>query len=184
MLVTALSGCFSTPLSKLPAPDDVGRLVESAEVQMPLYLSSANPEDSLGFQFLLIFPLTRVYAPHLESLVRSKLTIQAGYGKHGLVAPTSASGMQRPRLVVTIADSDVNGYDLLFVRRPTAAVTLLGHYHTSSGIVHECIGTGSASSFSLFAFERDLNHALEQASERAAHDLISCLGIDTYNESE
>lgn len=183
-LLTFLSGCFSTPLSKLELSDDIGRLVDSAEVQMPLFLTTAEPNDALGFQFLLFIPVTRVYAPHLESLVRSQLTIQAGFGKHGLVAPTSASGMQRPRLVVSITDSDVNGYDLLFVRRPSASVTLLGQYHSPSGVVRECVAVGESSSFSAFAFEKELNHVLEQASERAAYDLVSCLGLDTYNESK
>jgi hypothetical protein len=38
-----------------------------------------------------------------------------------------------------------------------------------------CYGSGSFSEFARFAFERDLENALEQAADAAAQQVVACL---------
>lgn len=175
-----LSGCFSTSLPAIPNPPDLPRLVDAAEVQMPLYLLTPVENDRLGFQYLLgIIPFARVYDYHLEQLLRSSLTAQAGFNRFGLLTPTTNAGMAVPRLMVTVTSASVQGWDLLVIRRPSASITLSGEYHPQRGVVRACEVTGNHSKLSPFAFESDLNEVLQGASTQAAHALIECLGLNT-----
>jgi hypothetical protein len=173
-----LAGCFSTTLPEIPAPEALPRLVDAAKTQMPLYLSTPDTGDRLGFQYLLFaLPVSSVYAPHLSEIVRTSLTTQAGFGSYGLLPATSNQGITNPRLMVKIVSASANGWDLFVIRRPSATITLAGEYHSRRGAVFVCEVTGSAAKLSPFAFERDLNEALERATNDAAHRLLACLGL-------
>jgi len=181
LATSLLSGCFTTTLPEIPTPPDLPRLVDAAEVQMPLYLLTPEARNRLGFQYLLgIIPVARVYSPNLAQLIRSSLTAQAGFGRYGLLTPTTNAGMAIPRLMVTVSSASTQGWDLLVIRHPSASVTLSAEYHSERGIVRACEVTGSDSKFSPFAFERDLNQVLERASDNAARALIECLGLNAY----
>jgi len=177
--IPLIAGCFSTPLPATPESDSVGRLVSAAEVQVPFYFAPPKSDERRGFQYLFVaFPFSSIYTPHLSSLVRYNLTVQAGLHRYALLEPTSTQGMQIPRLVAGVKDVSVNAYDFIFFRRPVASVTLSGTYYSQRGKVQECEATGTHADYKMFAFDRELIFALEKATEDAATKLIACLGLD------
>lgn len=179
LLIPLIAGCFSTALPATPQSDSVSRLVTAAEVQVPFYFAPPTADERRGFQYLLVgFPFSGVYTPHLSSLVKYNLTVQAGLHRYGLVEPTTTQGMQVPRLVATVKHASVNAYDFIFFRRPVASITLSGTYYSQRGKVQECEVTGTHGDYKVFAFDRELMYALEKAAEDAATKLIECLGLD------
>jgi hypothetical protein len=178
LTLSLLTGCFSTTLPPIPAPAALPRLVSAADTRVPLYLSTPQDTDRLGFQYLLMaLPVSRIYSAHLADLIRTSLTTQAGFGRVGLVAPSRLTPMPIPRLMVNVRSVSVNGWDLLIIRRPSASITLSAEYYTSTGRAQACEVTGSHSKLSPFAFERDLNEVLELASDDAARQLLACLRL-------
>lgn len=177
--IPLIAGCFSTSLPATPESDSVSRLVTAAEVQVPFYFAPPHADERRGYQYLLVgLPFSAVYTPHLSSLVKYNLTVQAGLHRYGLVEPTTTQGMQVPRLVATVKDASVNAYDFIFFRRPVASVTLSGTYYSQRGKVQECEVTGRHGDYKVFAFDKELMYALEKAAEDAATKLIECLGLD------
>jgi hypothetical protein len=183
-LVSLLTGCFRTLLPPIPAPSALPRLVRAADTQMPLFLSTPEDSERLGFQYLLgAIPVSRIYSAHISDLVRASLTTQAGFGRIGLLAPSQLTPMPTPRLLVNIRSLSVNGWDLLIIRRPSASIALVAEYYAPTGIAHSCEVTGSHSKLSPFAFERDLNEVLQHASDDAATQLIACLHLGETHTS-
>jgi hypothetical protein len=179
LVIPLIAGCFSTSLPATPESGSVSRLVAAAEVQVPFYFAPPNPEERNGYQYLLVaFPFSAVYTPHLGSLVRYNLTIQAGLHRYGLMEPTTTQGMQVPRLVASVKSTSVNAYDFIFFRRPVASITLSGTYYSARGRVQECEVTGQHGDYKVFAFDRELMFALEKATEDASTKLIACLGLN------
>lgn len=179
LVIPLIAGCFSTTLPSTPESDSVNRLVAAAEVQVPFYFAPPNPEERKGYQYLVVaFPFSAVYTPHLTSLVKYNLKVQAGLHRYGLVEPTTTQGMQVPRLMASVKDASVNAYDFIFFRRPVASITLSGTYYSQRGRVQECEVTGHHGDYKMFAFDRELMFALEKATEDATKKLVACLGLD------
>jgi len=163
----------------MPESDSVNRLVAAAEVSVPFYFSAPNPEQRKGYQYLIVgLPFSAIYTPHLSSLVKYNLKVQAGLHRYGLIEPTTTQGMQVPRLVASVTDASLNAYDFIFFRRPVASITLSGTYYSQRGKVQECEVTGHHGDYKMFAFDRELMYALEKATEDAATKLVACLGLD------
>lgn len=150
---------------------------------MPLYLSNPFEDKGSGFQFLFfILPISRVFPDGLSQLVTSKLTTHAGFGKYGLLQ-TPLGSRPSARLEVEVREVEVQGYDLVVVRRPSASITLSATLHTTDGVSRACQTSGSYSEFARFAFVPDLENVLEQATDRAAQELIRCLGLAQFSEA-
>jgi hypothetical protein len=177
ILPLSLFGCFTTHLNTYESTPGLDSLVSSAEHSLPLNVINPSPDVSRGFQFLLgIIPTSRVFTEDLEAIVTSRLRFHAGSAGYGLTTHDK-SPINGPRLIVNISDAKINGYDLLFIRRPSASVTLEGSMFNQSGLVSSCLESGTHSELSKFAFESDLIHALEEAADQAARKLTSCLGF-------
>jgi hypothetical protein len=123
-----------------------------------------------------VLPIARVFTEDLEAIVASRLQFHAGRAGYGLISSGNAP-TDRPRLIVTISEATINGYDLLFIRRPSAFMVLEGTLVDQSGVVNRCAESGSYSELSKFAFADDLTRALESAADNAALRLTKCLGI-------
>jgi hypothetical protein len=172
---TLLQGCFSARLSSFTPPSHLSELAESAAIQIPMFVTNNTEEQSHGFQFLLGFlPVTRIFPDSLSEMVAAKMVTHAGFRNFGLVARAPET-LAAPRVETFVEDVQINGYDLLVTRRPSASVSLRAVLHTREGLLRECHGNGSYAEFSRFAFERDLEHALEEAVDLAAQQAITCL---------
>jgi hypothetical protein len=179
IVFSSLCGCFTTHLNNYENTPGLDSLVSSAEHALTLNVVNPSPNISRGFQFLLgILPTSRVFTENLEAIVTSRLQFHAGSAGYGLT-PSDRSPHTRPGIIVNISGATINGYDLLFIRRPSASVTLEGTLFNRSGIVTGCVESGSYSDLSKFAFESDLTRALESAADQAAQKLSKCLGIGT-----
>lgn len=175
LLGILLQGCFSTRLTSFTPPDHLGELTESAAIQIPMLVTNEVEDQSHGFQFLLGFiPVTRIFPDSLSEMVTAKMATYAGFRNFGLVARASNVSAV-PRVETSIEEVRINGYDLLVARRPSASVSLRAVLLTRDGVRRECHGAGSFAEFSRFAFERDLEHALEEAVDRAAQQTIKCI---------
>jgi len=175
----SLCGCFTTHLNNYENTPGLDSLVSSAEHALTLNVVNPSPNVSRGFQFLLgILPTSRVFTEDLEAIVTSRLQFHAGSAGYGLTSSDKSPHTQ-PTIMVNISDATINGYDLLFIRRPSAYVTLEGTLFNHSGVVTGCVESGSYSELSKFAFESDLTRALESAADQAAQKLTKCLGIGT-----
>lgn len=171
------SGCFANQIGPFPEPPHLGALVESAEIQIPLYVQDSTSNQSHGYQFLLfILPVSSVYADQLSKLVTHQITTQAGFGKYGMLQPHPGT-RPIPRLEVTVKQASINGYDFLITRRPSASISLAGTLYDQSGAPRECRVEGSYAEFSRFAFNPDLDNAIEKATELAAKELVRCLRL-------
>ena len=177
LLCIWLSGCFTTHLNNYKSTPGLDTLVSSAEHSLPLNVVNPSPNVSRGFQFLLgILPTSRVFTEDLASIVTSRLQFHAGSAGYGL-NPSDELPPTKARVIALISDATINGYDLLFIRRPSASVTMEGSLFNQSGLVTSCAENGNYSELSKFAFESDLIRALELAADQAAQKLTKCLGI-------
>lgn len=179
--LVSLTGCFTTELPEVPGPSALPQLINAAEIQMPLKVAIGDESENIGYQYMLFgIPVARVDAPFISAVVRNALTTHAGVGQIGLMPP-SEYGLENPRVEVRVSKLRVNGYDFLFFRRPAASITMVGTFHQRPGRMRECEVTGEYAEFAKFAFADDLNRVLEQASDTAAEQLVSCLGL-TYSD--
>jgi hypothetical protein len=177
-----LIGCFRVELGAFHSPPQLRDLVEASSNPLPLSVTYPLSDSSHGYQFLLgVIPVTRVFPDDLNNLVIAKLAMYAGFSRYG-VEVVSPSEKIIPRLEVVIQEVAVNGYDLVVTRRPSASITLSGTLRQVDGHVRECRATGSFAEFSRFAFAEDLKLALEKAADKAAQDLLECLGLFSKSE--
>lgn len=178
MLISLLfAGCFSTHLENYKAEPELDELIQSAEHQIPLYINDPNSDSSRGFQFLLgIIPTARIFTDDLKDIVTAKLQYHAGSAGYGLIAVPEAP-TNKPRIVVNVTYASINGYDLLFTRRPSAAITLEGNIFNHEEIVATCSESGNFSELSKFAFAEDLTRTLATAADQASQKLLICLGV-------
>lgn len=183
LLIPIIAGCFSTRLPKIPTPSALPRLIEAAEMQMPLRVVANDQATDVGYQYMLFgIPVARVDAPYISESVGAAVTKHAGVARIGLVPP-SDRGLENPRVEVRVSKLRVNGYDFLLFRRPTASITMVGTFHQQPGKIRECEASAEYAEFSSFAFVKELNRALEQAVDSAAHQLVSCMGLTYSDES-
>jgi hypothetical protein len=177
--VLTLSGCFSTHLSSFEPSQHLEELSQSAAISLPLDVSNPFAGQSRGYQFLLgLLPVSRVFPDSLSDMVTAKLITHAGFNNVGLIRAIttgSPSPPQTPSVRVSITSVSISGYDLLLTRRPSASITLRASLHSNAGAVRECHGSGDYAEFARYAFERELENALEQAADSAARQVIECL---------
>lgn len=186
LMMGTLQGCFTTHLHSFEPPQQLEQLAESAARHLPIQITNDFVDESRGFQFLLgLFPVARVFPESLSHMVLAKMVAHAGFNNLGLIetAPTEADSNAGPgpRVHVTVGSVSINGYDLLLTRRPSASVTLQASLYLHTGLVRACHGSGSFAEFTRYAFERDLENALEQAVDAASREAVECLlqGIST-----
>jgi hypothetical protein len=176
-LCTNLLGCFSSTLSPTTvAPREVERLRMLAEKRLPLSLKLTPPPDTaVGYQYiLLMFPVARVYAPALRQDVVDGLTATAAAAGHS-IETLSDSRVTSPRLEVTASNITVNGYDLIFVRRPSASITLKGTLSSPGRVDRTCEAVGSVTRTKRFAFAPELEQVVRESIEAATRELAACL---------
>jgi hypothetical protein len=184
LCVLTLSACFRAELGRFETPPEIQSLADSASRHLALSVTNPLADSSHGYQFLLfIIPVTRVFPDGLAELVASKLTMYAGFGGNGLHQNQEADPLS-PRITAHVESVSVNGYDLLVTRRPSASITLRATLHTRDGLIRECKAHGSFSQFSKFAFEEELRHALDRATDAAARELLECLGLFNARQFE
>lgn len=192
-----LLGCFSTTLPPLDAPPELARLERLASTPVTLHVEVSDELASslVGLQYVLGFiPVTRVYAPELARTVTNLVRLEAGLRGIACTMPgdTTHDSPRRssPTLTVVVDDLSVNGYDLLVLRRPSAAITLTGcitrpqrGVAVSEGLqqrtqqcIQQCSAHADESFTSSYAFEAELNEALRRAIIRAAGMVLECLG--------
>ena len=121
------AGCFASYVAPPPLPLEVQRLVATADRLVELRTTLPDPSTRVGHQYLLfLFPLTRVYPQELSTGLETQLQLDAASRGYRLVRGKPAPGKGGLQLSVEVAEISLNGYDLLFVRRPSASVTLRG----------------------------------------------------------
>jgi hypothetical protein len=189
-LLTSFCGCFSTHLPETPIPSHLPRLLRLSEQDIPTTIKYASSTQTVGYQYLLAIPLSRVYAPHLQETLTQRLALHAGINKYQL-AFDNPSAIADTRIEVSIKDIRINGFDLLFVRRPTTHLAIQATLYRFGKSSRECTTRQDVSDFKAFAFSEELQAVLETAVDQAAQDIITCLGLSdpalplpTYSENE
>ncbi len=190
MLLFSFCGCFSTHLPETPAPSHLQRLLRLSEQDIPTTIDYASPAKPVGYQYLLIMPLSRVFAPHIKETLTQRLALHAGINKYQL-AFDNQSTRADTRIEISIKEIRINGFDLLFVRKPTTHLIIQATLYRFGKSSRECTTRQDVSNFKAFAFSNELQAVLETAVDRAAQDIITCLGLSdpasplpTYTENE
>ncbi len=184
LLLPLLTGCFATHLVPDEPFAELDKLVESAPESLSLVLHNPIRDVSHGYQFMLfILPISRVFAEDANQVVAARLQFHAAGSGIGL-SQQSQETRRSSRLEVTISSLDIDGYDLLVFRRPSAQVTLTGTLHSSDGLTRVCAQMGEHSEMTRFAFSPDLSRALSLAADAAAKKLLSCLGMTSLESTQ
>ncbi len=182
-LATYLTGCFPMEVTSLEAPSGLEKLIAVSDSNLPVSIDTRGYQNrSLGHQYLLMaLPITRIYLPSLESDTAMQLSVACGMrGYRCSTNPSNASdpsNARQPTLAITVTDVSINGYDLLFVRKPTASVTLAGEVRKGGEVVRSCEESSSATNTAHYAFNAELQHALGEALLQASYKLLDCLGL-------
>jgi hypothetical protein len=175
--LTLLTGCFASELQPLEPPPALEKLLSVSDSAIPVRIQTEGFEDrSLGSQYLFfIIPVTRVYAPTLETDLRTQLSIACGMrGYRCREEPTTTS--QRV-LEITVRDLNVDGYDLLVVRKPTSSVTIAARIVENGEVVRACEDSYTATNTSHYAFAAELQHALGESLLHGSYRILDCLGL-------
>ena len=176
--LVALQACFSTHLQSFEPLPQLEQLVESSPTKIALHVQRSDTDSSAGNQFLFfIIPVTRVFPDTTEAIVRSKFITRAGLAGIGLTTTAENSPPVTPRIDVQIDSVAVSGYDLFVVRRPAASISLTATLVTHDGTSRRCSTSASYATFARFAFAKQLEQAIEEASDSAAVKALTCLGL-------
>jgi len=175
-LCLSLTACFSTHLPALEAPSGLDKLRSLSERSVPLTIDAGNiSKEKLGFQYLLVaIPFSRIYDPNIETDAELQFSVAGGLRGYTFTKPSTSS----PRsLKLSVLSADLDGYDLLFVRKPTASVTLFAALSENGSVVRECTEKGVASNTAHYAFSVELQSALGEALLQASYKILDCLGF-------
>ncbi len=173
-----LTGCFSSQLPPLDHPREIQRLLSIPDAPMTLRLHVEEPTTSVGYQFIAaLVPVTRVYAPHIERDVTTHLAIEAATRRYKLQPDIRGNTTSYPLLTVTVSDLHLSGYDLIFVRRPSAAITLTGILELPNRPQRRCEAHVENATTTKFAFSTELNMVLQEALRTSTRELFDCLGL-------
>lgn len=177
LLSSLLTGCFSMEMPELEPPSGLEKLVAVSDSTIPVTIDTRGLDQStLGHQYLLFaLPITRIYLPSLKGDLAMELSVACGMRGYRCVT-TPPSSTQRT-LSISVVDLSVNGYDLLFIRKPTASVTLSGVISQNGQVVRSCEESASATNTAHFAFNAELQHALGEALLQGSYKLLDCLGL-------
>jgi hypothetical protein len=183
-LITLTTGCFATHLVHDEPLEELDRLVESSPQGLSLVVHDPIHDVSHGYQFLLgILPIARVFAEDARQVVAARLQLNAAESGVGLSQKFQATKRSR-KLEVTISSLEIDGYDLLVFRRPSAQITLTGKLFSSGGLLRACTQVGEHSEITRFAFSPDLTRALSLAADAAAKKLLACLDVTSLTSYE
>jgi hypothetical protein len=173
-----LTGCFRSTLPPLEYPQEAQRLLSVPDAQMTLRLQVEEPSGSVGNQFLFgLLPLTRVYTPHIERDIATHLAIEAATRRYKLRTELHGSTAQTPHITVIVRELHVSGYDLIFVRRPSASVTLTGILELPKQSPRRCEAHVESAATTRFAFSTELNTVLQEALTASSRELFDCLRL-------
>lgn len=175
-IATVCSGCFRTHLPAEQSPSHLPRLIKLAEQRIPLVVHNEQEKQVLGHQYMLILPLSRIYAPYLAEMLADRLALQAGLNKYGLISESNA-GLSIPRLEIKIEKARLNGFDLLAIRHPSADLIVKATLFKSDHSIRECTSMQDYSAFRAFAFTKELQETLDVTIDAVAQDLVNCLGF-------
>lgn len=183
LLPILLTGCFATYLVDDEPWAELDRLVDVSPQRIALIVHYPTPDVSHGYQFLLgLLPISRVFAESANQVVVARLQFHAAGADVGLYK-ASPDAKPANRLEVTVSSLDIDGYDLIFFRRPSARVALSGSRFSSKKRPQMCTAVGEHSEIKRFAFAPELNHSLSVATDIAARKLLACLGITNYEDA-
>jgi hypothetical protein len=178
LLLPLLSGCFAVSLPQETPPDGLLKLAQLSDATLPVRITTEDLTESYrGFQYLfLVFPISRVYTPSLPTDLLLQLSIAGGLRGYSF---TQLRGESVPPLYVDIriTDASVNGYDLIFVRKPTASVALEARLFEHGALKKVCSISHSASDTAHYAFSTELQIALSEALLQSSYKLLDCLEI-------
>lgn len=178
LLLPLVSGCFAVSLPQETPPDGLLKLAQLSDATLPVRITTDDLTESYrGFQYLfLAFPFSRVYTPTLPSDLLLQLSIAGGMRGYSF---SLLHGDTTPPLYVDIriTKTSVNGYDLIFVRKPTASVSLEARLYEHGSLKRECSISHSASDAAHYAFSTELQVALSEALLQSSYKLLDCLEI-------
>lgn len=171
-----LTGCFSTDLPAIEAPSGLDKLKKLTETTVPVRIDVGDlSQQKLGYQYLLVaLPFTRIYGPNLKSDTELQFSVAGalrGY-RFREALPTSERFIS-----LSVVSADLDGYDLLFIRKPTASVTLTAVMYDHGTVVRSCQEIGEASNTAHYAFSIELQSALAEALLQASYKTLDCLGL-------
>lgn len=174
----AVSGCFSVSLPEQTPPDGLHKLAQLSDVRLPVRISTDGMEASRrGFQYLfLALPVSRVYTPTLAADLLTQLSVAGGLRGYSFrqLADNEVAPLY---LDLRITETSVNGYDLLFIRKPTASVALDAKLIERGVVNRECAVAESASNTAHFAFSAELQSALAEALLQSSYKALDCLSL-------
>ena len=174
---TLLTGCFASELPPVEPPTALNKLLSVSDSTIPVRIQTGDLQNrSVGHQYLFfIIPLTRVYAPTLQSDLRTQLSVACGM--RGYRCSDEPTSPPKRMLEITIRDLRVNGYDLLVVRKPTASVIVEGKLFENGHLARSCEESYIATNTSHYAFEAELQNALGESLLHGSYKLLDCLGL-------
>lgn len=170
------SGCASTKLSIPPPEAAIERLAALAPRGVRLAVAAPSAPVELGHQYLLVvipFGSIALIDPHTS--LRRALSTELAIG--GVRTVPEGLGSPAPLVTVTPIELSVTAYDLLLVRRVTAAahfaVTVTFPDRTEPELRFEA--SGESGSFERFGFAPELSQALGEALTQAGRTLVTTL---------
>lgn len=173
-LIFLTTSCVVTPLSPPPLSDDIIRLSElnynSIILDVSDTSSTSQNSKTVGRQFLfIILPFGRIEMQKptatLFNTAFNSLTL------HGY-KPTEA-GARLKKLKISIEDVSLYGYDLIFLRRVSASVTLRANLSDlNDNLLLSWTATASRKRWEKFAFAPQLNYVFNQALSEAMDKLL------------
>lgn len=177
-LTFTLSACFSAELPPLSAPSGLAKLRRLSDQTIPLTITTQGAESTRrGFQYLfVVVPFSRVYTPHIREDLELQLSVAAGLRGYNL-STSKVDDRSAERLEVSISSLEVNGYDLLILRKPTSSTALKGTLYRGEEMLRSCEVSEVASANAAYAFAGELQSAESEALLAASNKLLDCLGL-------
>lgn len=163
-------------VTPLEPPSGLHKLLGVSDVTIPVQIETSGLHDrSLGHQYLFFIPITRLYLHSLAEDTAMELSVACGM--RGYRCTQEQQQPTRYTLSVTLRDVSVNGYDLIFIRKPTASVTIAANLMENGRVVRSCEESASASNTAHYAFNAELQHALGEALLQSSYKVLDCLGL-------
>jgi hypothetical protein len=97
--------------------------------------------------------------------------------RYKLIPDGTQTDATYPHLTVIVKDVRISGYDLIFVRRPSASLTLSGTLKLPNHAPRVCEATADSSEVTKFAFSSELNAVLQESFTTSARELFDCLQL-------
>jgi hypothetical protein len=178
LMVSLLSACFPAVIQPFSYPPEAQRLLALGERPLAVSIHGLAPDRTLGNQFLAVaFPVTRVYAPNIEREIEMHLALEAAARHYKLIPAQSDSHQVGPLLTVNVTELGLSGYDLIFIRRPSATLDVIATLDLPHQPPRSCSTNVEVTKTRNFAFNSQLSDVLRTALEQTSRDLFNCLGL-------